>query len=197
MSLAETVSPLGLLARRDVLPVSPPLAELFPYGGPVRGGVVAVEGSMAMVLALVAAASARGEWAAAIGVPSLGLAAAAEAGVDLDRFVLVPSPGPKWATVAAVLVDGVGLLVLHLPVGAKAAEARRIAARVREAQAVLLVTGAWPERVDLRVRLVGTDWAGIGQGDGRITGRRCTFAASGRGAAARERQVTAWLPPAR
>ncbi len=194
MTLAQVVAPLA--PHRDVLPLDPPLDEVFPYGGPVRGSVVAVEGSTALVLALAAAASAQGSWSAAVGLPLLALAAVAEAGVDLARFAVVPTPGGQWATAVAVLLDGFDLVVVRPPQRARAAEARRLAARVRERRAVLLVTGGWPEPVDLRVRLTAGEWTGIGDGYGRLTSRYCTFTASGRGAAARERQVKAWLPRA-
>jgi hypothetical protein len=195
MVLAQVISPQAMI--RDVLPVDPPLDELFPYGGPVRGSVVAVEGSTALLLALAAAASAQGSWSAVVGLPTLGLAAVAEAGVDLTRFAVVPTPGEQWSTAVAVLLDGFDLVIVRAPQRARAAEARRLAARVRDQRAVLLVTGSWPEPVDLRIRLAAGEWTGIEDGYGRLTGRRCTLTSSGRGAAAREQQVTAWLPPAR
>jgi len=180
----------------DILPVDPPLDALFPYGGPLRGSVVAVEGSASLMLAVAAAASTQGWWGAAVGFPALGLAAAAEVGVDLARFVVVPTPGEQWASAAAVLLDGLGFVAVQPPRGARATEARRLAARTRERRAVLLVTGAWPESVDLRMRLKASEWTGIGGGYGRLTDRRITVTVSGRGAASRERQVTTWLPRA-
>src|SRR3954452_18172826 len=85
--------PAGAPAPRTVLPVRPPLDALFPDGGLRRGSVVAVEGSVWLALALAAGASASGSWCGVVGLPYLGGAAAAEAGIDLDRLALVPSPG--------------------------------------------------------------------------------------------------------
>src|ERR1700753_3404528 len=65
-------------------------------GGVRRGSTLVVgspTGGVSLALALVAAASGEGAWAAAVGLPSLGLRAAAELGVGLERLALVPAPG--------------------------------------------------------------------------------------------------------
>jgi hypothetical protein len=179
--------------ERAVLPVPPPLDALFPYGGLVRGGIVAVD-SLTVALALVAATSAAGGWCAVTGIPDLGLAAAADAGLDLRRFVVVPAPGEQWAVTVATLLDGVGVVLTKPPPRIKSADARRLAARARERRGVLLLYGGWPEQVDLRIRLEASEWTGLSDGYGRLLRRRTSLVSSGRGAAARERRVTAWLP---
>jgi hypothetical protein len=194
--LPDRGAPVLTGAHRETLAVIPPLDELFPYGGLVRGSVVAVD-SPALSLALVAATSAAGAWCGAVGLPSLGLAAAAEMGVDLRRFIVVPTPGEQWAVAIAALLDGLEVVLVSLPKQARASDARRLAVRVRERRGVLVAVGGWPESVDLRLRLDRSEWAGLDHGYGRLTGRQCRITSSGRGAAARERQVTAWLPPAR
>ena len=176
-----------------VLPVAGPLDALFPYGGLARGSIVTVD-SLTVALALLAAPSAAGGWCAAVGLPDLGLAAVADAGIDLARFVVVPAPGEQWAVTVATLLDGVGVVLARPPARAKAADARRLAARTRERRGVLLIYGAWPEQVDLRIRLDASEWSGLYGGYGRLLHRRTALVASGRGAAARERRVTAWLP---
>ena len=178
---------------RALLPVAAPLDALFPYGGLVRGSVVTVD-SLTIALALLASTSAAGGWCAAAGIPDLGLAAVADAGIDLTQFVVVPSPGEQWAVAIATLLDGVGAVLTRPPARVRAADARRLAARTRERRGVLLVNGAWPEQVDLRVRLETSEWSGLSGGYGRLRHRRTGLVASGRGAAARERRVTAWLP---
>ena len=193
MALAELStferSPYEL--QREVLPVPAPLDELFPYGGPTLGSVLTVEGSTSLVFSLAAAASKKGQWAAAVGMPQLGLAAAAEAGIDLDRFVLVPDPKDQWARVVAALVDGVDLVVVAPPRNARQAEARQVAARVREKRGVLVVAGTWPVQPELTIRLAASEWTGLGDGYGRLAGRRTRWVSSGRGAASRPRTVEA------
>jgi hypothetical protein len=187
---------LGPLPATGLLPVAAPLDALFPGGGLARGSVVAVEGSVWLALGVMARASSEaGSWCAVVGMSSLGAAAAAEVGVDLARLVLVPSPGNDWAAVVAALLDGVDIVLYHAIRDVRATEARRLAARARERRSVLLVSGTpWPEAVDLRLRVTDTEWTGLHAGYGRIAARHCRVSARGRGAAARERRVTATLP---
>jgi hypothetical protein len=200
--LVERAQPLAMAGER-LLPVLPPLAPLLPAGGLRRGSVVTVSGSTSLALALLAAASAQGSWCAAVGLPALGLAAAAEMGVALDRFPLVASPGPGsgpggWAWVVAALLDAFDVVLAGSPSragsGVRAADARRLTARVRERGSVLVVAGAWAEPAEVRLSQVSSTWEGVGQGHGRLRGRRVVVVAGGRGAAARERRVPLWLP---
>src|SRR5690606_11244338 len=94
--LADRVRPTSL-AREQVLTVAEPLRAILA-GGLVRGTSVQVtgagdgQGSTSLALAVLAGPSAAGSWAAVVGVPALGLAAAAGFGVDLGRLVLVAPP---------------------------------------------------------------------------------------------------------
>jgi hypothetical protein len=185
----------GTYGVRELLPMRPPLDTLFPGGGLARGSTVAVEGSTWLALAVAAGASQAGSWCAVVGMPRLGAAAAAEAGIDLTRLVLVPSPGEQWATVVAALLDGVDVVLVDPPRDVRQAEARRLAARARERRSALVPIGrAWPDAVDLRLKVTDSEWTGLHRGYGRIAARRCRVAARGRGAAARERRVVTTLP---
>lgn len=197
VAAAELVQPVALAGER-LLPVLGPLEPLFPAGGLRRGSVVSVSGSTSLALSLLAAASAQGSWCAAVGMPALGCAAAAELGVVLDRFPLVASPGREaaggWAWVVGALVDACDVVLARPPAHVKAADARRLTARARERGAVLVVAGAWPEGAEVQLTVAGGEWEGLGQGFGRLRGRRVEVVAGGRGAAARERRVGLWLP---
>lgn len=112
-------------------------------------------GSTSLALSVLSAASAQGSWSAAVGFPSLGLAAAAELGVALERFPLVPSVG-RWAWVVATLLEGVDVVLGRPPAGGvRAADARRLIARARERGSVLVVAGSWPEPADVRLAVAG------------------------------------------
>src|SRR5262249_38820437 len=104
---ARVARPVSLAGTQG-LPVLDALTPLLPDAG-LRGGAGVAGGGVAATaraLALAAGPSAAGSWVAVVGVPSLGLAAAGELGVALDRLVLVAPPAPgEWATVAATLVD--------------------------------------------------------------------------------------------
>lgn len=194
------VVPASMLRERlDVpggrlpFPVAGPLVPLLPGGGLRRGSVVAVRGSTALLLALLAAATAQGAWAAVVGVDDLGVLAAAEAGVVVRRLALVPRPGPDPAPVAAALLDGVGLVALagadRMPPGMR----RSLAARARQGGSVLLSLGLWPGadvELDCRAEL----WYGAGAGHGRLRSREVVVRSVGRGAAARPRIARLLLP---
>ncbi|HYH28912.1 MAG TPA: hypothetical protein VD903_00885 [Pseudonocardia sp.] len=183
-----------------VLPVAGPLAGLLPAGGLRRGSTVAVCGSTSLLLAVLAEASRAGSWCALVGLPDLGVQAAAEAGLDLARTALVPRPGPRPAAVVAALVDGVDVVVLDntLPgVRWPAGDRQRLGARVRQRGAVLVpvteTPGAWPG-AEVELRAEGSAWAGLGgDGAGRLRSRRVRVRSAARGRPG-EREVPVLLP---
>lgn len=202
--VADRARPVAL-AREHVLPVLEPLERLLP-DGLRRGTSVQVDGrregvgSTSLALALVAGPSSAGSWAAAVGMPSLGLAAAAGYGVDLGRLVLVASPPPEqWGTVVATLLDAFDVVLARAPAGARVrpGDGRRLTARARERGSVLVRLGsssAWPEAADLALTVTATAWHGLGQGHGHLRARRATVESGGRRAHDRPRQVDLWLP---
>lgn len=208
--LAERVRPTDL-ARDRRLPVLPAFEALLPGSGLRRGTTVAVgtrpgvTGATSLALALAAGASRAGSWVAVVGLGSLGLVAAAELGVALERVVLVADPGRErtgWASVVAALVDGFDVVLVPASgrgPGAgrlRAGDARRLAARVRERGSVLVaVGGELPgERSPLRLTVTSSTWQGLGEGWGHLQGRRVAVEAGGRGEAARGRRAVLWLP---
>ena len=185
-----------VLARDRALPVVDALAMLLP-DGPRRGSSVVVEGgagSTTLALGLAVAPSAAGSWVAVVGAPALGLQAALELGVAAERLLVVPQPPQEsWATVVATLVEAVDLVVVA-PRRVAPGEARRVTARAREREAVLVSLTSWPG-ADVRLSVGRSTWVGpIEGGAGRLEARRAEVVAGGRGAAARERRATLWLP---
>jgi hypothetical protein len=196
--LRNGASPAAVLGERgaeNLIPVLPPLAPLFPAGGLRRGSTIAVEGSASLLLALLAGASQSGSWCAAAGLPRLSAVAAAEAGVVLSRFALVPDPGPELASVVAALADGVDVVAVGNPERLHAAEVRRLAARVRQRGAIIAGFGGW-HGADVRLSVSGASWHGLGQGYGKLSARAVTVQLEGRGSAARPRRAEVWLPAA-
>jgi hypothetical protein len=185
-----------------VLPVVGPLSGLLPAGGLRRGSTVAVAaapGATSLLLALLAGASAGGAWAGVVGRPDLGLVAAAEAGVRLDRLALVPHPGADLLAVASALLDGLDVVVLAgaTRAGIRAADRQRLAARARQRGAVLLPIGPWPG-ADVELTCDGPRWLGAGSGadggSGRLRARRVELRARGRGIAPRGLSAQVMLP---
>lgn len=208
--LAEEHARPVVLAGEQLLPVLEPLQALLPGQGLRRGSTVSVEGgpgATSLALALGVAASAAGSWVAGVGLPSLGLLAAAELGVPLERVIVVSAPPPpSWATVVAALLDAVDLVWAGLPRRTAAGDARRLAARARERGSVLVPlrdlgregpgrAAPWPCPAEVRLTVASSSWTGpAGGGAGRLEARRVEVVAGGRGAAARERRVPLWLP---
>ncbi|WP_227425128.1 hypothetical protein [Pengzhenrongella sicca] len=167
---------------RPPLPVAATVAHLLPERALHRGGTLVVTGSTSLVLALVARASREGAWMAAVGLPGVGVLAAQQAGVELDRLALVPHPGADAPTVLAALMDGVDVVIVGPAVALGDADRRRLMARARERGAVLLATTPWPG-----ARLVLTAepaaWTGLGAGYGHLRSHRWTVTRGGRGGA--------------
>ncbi|GIG25877.1 hypothetical protein [Cellulomonas denverensis] len=171
-----------LLTDRPPLPVPPAITSLLP-DGLRRGGTTAVLGSTSLVLAMIAAAcTAREAWAAVVGQPSIGLVAAAEAGVGLDRLALVPRPGPDAPSVLAALLDGLDLVVVGPGAALQDSDRRRLMARARDRGSVLLATTPWPG-AGCVLTVTGGRWTGPGEGDGRLRARELHLTRTGRGAA--------------
>jgi hypothetical protein len=188
------------LAREQSLPVAGRLGELLPQGALQRGTTVVVEGARgagatSLAFTLAAAVTATGEWAAAVDVDgTLGLEAAAAAGVALERFaVLRQVSRERWATTVASLLDGIALVLAEVPRHVRVGDARRLVARARERGAVLVavpVPGAtWPVDAALRLVAEGGHWSGLVRGGGLLDGRELRVGVSGKGAAARPREA--------
>jgi len=195
--VAGRVQPLTL-AQERLLPVAEPLRELLPGGGLRRGTVVSVEGTGAtgatsLAFTLAAAATETGEWAAAVALSdTLGMEAASEVGVALERFPVVRHvPPDRWATVVAALLDGITLVVAEVPRRVRAGDVRRLTARARERDAVLVALpppgATWAGDAALRITSEGGTWTGATHDGGPVTGRAVRVRVGGRGEAARHR----------
>jgi hypothetical protein len=182
-----------VLTGEGMLPVLPALRELLPGGGLQRGSVVTAGEWGLLALALAAGAVADGAWCAIVGVPALGVRAAAEAGLDPDRLLLVAEPGPGWPQVVASLLDGFDIVLLCPPEQPSAQLRRKLEAAARRYGSALVVAGDWPgAQSDLLV--TEAEWTGIGAGHGRLRARRTQIVATGRGAGERPRSAWLWLP---
>lgn len=182
----------GPVAGR-VLPMRTELATVLPWPGLRRGSTVAVRGSVSLLLALLSDATSGGSWAAVVGLPGLGVLAAAEIGVEIGRLALVPRPGADPAGVIAALLDGVDLVAVGESVRLRDRDARRLSARARHRGSVLLPMGTWPG-AEVRLRCGQARWHGLGEGHGLLREREVTITADGRGAASRPRSCRLLLP---
>ena len=183
----STPAHTSISPSENLLPIPETLAEQLPTSLP-RGTVAVLSGARSLPLGMVAAVTAAGGHAAIIGHPDIGLLAAVEMGADLSRLAVIPDPGADPVEVAAVLMDGLDLVVLGL--GGRSVSptrARAVTARARQKGCTLLVTnGNWHgASARLESRVCGYDVTGAGAGTptpgrGRISRVRLATSAVGR-----------------
>jgi hypothetical protein len=200
---AQSVQPLDVIGPAApgtdgrVLPVAAPLARLLPAGGLRRGSALALPpgpAATSRLLALLAECSADGAWVGVVGKPELGLVAAAEAGIRLERLALVPQPGSDLLAVTIALLDGMDVVVVApgdraLPAG----ERRKLEARARQRGAVLVALGQWAG-ADVELSCADSRWHGLGAGAGRLREREVRVRLRGRGVAPGGRWARVLLP---
>lgn len=162
------------------MPLADHLASLLPQGLR-RGQVVAVAGSTSLLLEMAAQASRDDAWSAIVGMPQVGMLAAARRGVVLARTALIPHPGAQAAVVAGACVDGMDVVVLGEALALSDADRRRLAARARERGTVVLVAGTW-QGAHVQLAVERTRWSGLGAGEGRLREREVTVVIDGRAA---------------
>lgn len=188
-ALGDRVAPVSMALERT-LPTSPECADLFAEGALVRGRVLSCTGaaSTTVALRLVAAAVEAGGWMAVIDVPMLGLDAASELGIALERVVSITTSNGAgagdaevWADVVAAAADGFEVLVTRVPADVRLATARKVATRLQQRGVVLVVLGDPGALVcDGVVDSGGQVWSGVGAGWGRLEHRSVEVMATGR-----------------
>ncbi|GAA3035595.1 hypothetical protein [Microbacterium dextranolyticum] len=185
--VADTVSTLRAQMQRmqgrrletPVLPVPRALAALLPGGGLRPGASYSLGRSTSLLFALFARPSQDGAWCAAVGMPHLGVEAARAAGVDLSRLVIVPDPGERWLAVTSAIADVLPVVAVRPPARATDGDIARLAARMREREAVLLVQGPWPQ-TEAMIDVGDPSWTGLGDGYGLLSGRELTITVTSR-----------------
>ena len=115
--------------------------------------------------------------------------------------------GASWTTAVGALLDAVDVVVAcpgsapgfrsgQAAPTATDGEARRLSARARGKDAVLVLfgphAGSWPA-VDVRLSAQQGRWTGIGHGYGRLQHRQLLVSATGKGRSARPRSAELWL----
>lgn len=162
-----------------IIPTHPVLADLLPDRGLRAGSAYALGASMSLIFTMLATPSHQGSWCGVVGMPGFGVEAAAHAGVDLARVVLIPEPGPRWLAVTATIADVLPIVAVRPPARAKDADVARLAARIRDRGAVLLVQGPWPQ-AEAMIDVSDPVWTGVGEGHGILSQREVTVTVSHR-----------------
>ena len=191
-------------ARSRTLPLIEAFASLVPGATVQRGSTIGCSGPAAVSVALAVAAGpvAEGAWIAVAGLPALGVRAAVELGVAVERLVLVAEPPGgldegRWADVVAAMIDGFDVVLLGP--GARRirpAVARRLRTRVQSRGALLVTVGQFEGfGSDLQLLTGGIEWEGLGEGHGVARARQVEVELHGR-RVPQARRATWWLPDA-
>lgn len=159
-------------SEHPLLPLHSAFSSLLPDGGLLTGSAYTVSPSPSLILALLSAASQKGHWCAVIGMPTLGIEAAAAFGIDLERLILVPNPAERWLAATSALAEVVPLIAVHPGSRVRDADVSRLSARLRDRGTTLLVTEsaaseAWPQS-EGSIRLTDPHWHGLGEGWGLL-----------------------------
>lgn len=149
------------------------------------------DAALSAALALSAAATRTGSWLAVVGVAHLGIGAAIEAGIAVERIVLAQPPrtSREWMTTVAALVEGFDVLIVAPPASLSTHDARRLQSRIAARQSVLIAvdlptlpgigaTGVFA--CDINVQADTVEWSGIERGGVHITQRSVRLGVHGR-----------------
>lgn len=169
-------------SEHTLLPLDSAFSTLLPEEGLQTGTAYTVSPSPSLVLALLSAASQKGHWCAVVGLPTLGVEAAAAFGIDLSRLILVPEPGDRWLAVTSALAEVVPLIVVQPGSRARDADVSRLSARLRDRGSTLLLTEgrgseAWPQS-EGSIHIHDPQWHGLGDGWGLLSD--CTVTVTAR-----------------
>ncbi|GAT73536.1 hypothetical protein [Microbacterium hydrocarbonoxydans] len=179
-------------SEHPLLPLDPAFSTLLPEEGLQTGAAYTVSPSPSLVLALLGEASRKGLWCAVVGMPTLGIEAAAAFGIALPRLILVPEPGERWLAATSALAEVVPLIAVQPGGRVRDSDVSRLSARLRDRGCTLLVAegpvaeegpvadssrfGEWPQS-EGSIRLHDQHWHGIGEGWGLIEGSTATVTA--------------------
>ncbi len=168
-------------SEHPLLPLDPAFSALLPEEGLQTGAAYTVSPSPSLVLARLGEASRKGLWCAVVGMPTLGIEAAAAFGIALPRLILVPEPGERWLAATSALAEVVPLIAVQPGGRVRDADVSRLSARLRDRGCTLLVAdtprfGEWPQS-EGSIRLHDQHWHGIGEGWGLIEGSTATVTA--------------------
>lgn len=195
------------LLAPERLVVADDVCKLLPDSGLVRGRIIRCSGDagLSLALSLCSRATQQGSWLGVVGVAHLGVLAAVEHGVALERMVLVqpPNTSREWSVTVSAVIDGFDLLVVAVPARLSANDARRVQTRLQSRRAVMIIVDNMtlsrstsrfaPERepdpfvADVILDTKTKSWSGIDNGSGYLQHRDVSIRVSGR-RVARERE---------
>ncbi|MDN3241763.1 hypothetical protein [Glycomyces tritici] len=168
---AEAAPDAAMQPSRIILPVTPDISALLPYGGlaTVTAIMASRRGATSLLWRLLAGPTGSGAWCALVGMPRVYPLAATAAGVDLGRVALV-DPGPLVVEAAGTLAEGVAAVVVPSE-GLTPTQTRRLAARARKSGTAIIWWETRPVAgADARLEVARARWKGLRPNAGRRWG---------------------------
>lgn len=159
-----------IAAGEDILALGEQFRFVLPGGGLPRRAVTHMSDTPVLVAEMLLHAVEAGGYAGVVGWPDLSYA-----GIDrkfLDRVIAVPDPGVDPLGIAAVLTEGLDLVVYRSPVtlALSPVRCRPLLGKLRKGRAALMMVGATVPSPALTITGDIQSFHGIGRGTGRITG---------------------------
>jgi hypothetical protein len=139
-----------------------------------------------------------GSWLAVVGMAPIGIEAARELGVAIDRLVSVDAHGctpDEWADRVAAAADGCELILTSLtgPPARADRAIRKVRQRIQARGVVLLTVGGTGFGADVTLETMAGGWEGLGRGHGHLRRRRVVVRSGGR-RVPRQVERELWLP---
>jgi hypothetical protein len=168
---ADEEASAAMQASRVILPVTPDISALLPYGGlaTVTAIMASRRGATSLLWRMLAGPTGSGAWCALVGMPRVYPLAATAAGVDLGRVALV-DPGPLVVDAAGTLAEGVAAVVVPSE-GLTPTQTQRLAARARKSGTAIIWWETRPVAgADARLEVARARWKGLRPNAGRRWG---------------------------
>lgn len=168
--------------QEDILPAPAVLSGLLPGAGFPRRAVTLFPDQPLLVVELLAHVTARGGYVAMIGWREFAYAGVVESGGVCENIIVIPDPGPQPLNVAAVLCEGLDLVVYYgTDATLSPTRARPLLGKLRRGTAALIMVGTGVPSPAVTVDARITNYLGIGAGQGRIRGVEMRISIATRG----------------
>lgn len=168
--------------KENILAAPDSVSQFLPGGSLPRRDLSQITELPLLVVAFLAHVTAQGGHAAVIGWKELAFAGVIDLGGVCENIIAIPDPGTEPLNVAAVLCEGLDLVVYKGPeISLSPTRARPLLAKLRKGSAALLMVGTRVSSPALVIEAETSNYLGIGQGRGRIRGVELKFRAIPKG----------------
>lgn len=162
---------LKIPPKESVVPVPDIFSGFLPGGGLPRRSVALVQDQPLLVAELLSHVTARGGYAAMIGWREFSYAGVIATGGRHENIIAIPDPGAEPLNIAAVLCEGLDLVIYRGPeITLSPTRSRPLLGKLRKGTAALILVGTRVQSPAVTVEADIINYLGIGSGEGRIRG---------------------------